>query len=228
VGVLAAAVVILWQRERRRKALLAFRQSGLSIVLAMYASIYGASILASISLFDAATPIDDRTMSPVYVSLLALLVAGGWLLPRAVSWRHLRPALALAAAAVGVSFVLRSAGLLRSLSGEPRGYAELSVQQGGGLPEIVALPADVTIYTNNLDVLYFLYGRGGFLVPEPIDPITLEPRDEYASLMESVIDNVDHGALVIMFAVSPGEIDPLIAAGLRVDLERAGVILLSR
>jgi hypothetical protein len=227
-GVLAAAVVALSQRERRRKALIAFRQPGLSSVLAMYALIYGASILASISLFDAATPIDERTMSPVYVSLLALIVAGGWRLPRVIRWKHLRPALALAAAAVGVSFVLRSAGLLRSLSVEPRGYAQLSAQQGGGLPEITALPADVTIYTNNLDVLYFLYGRGGFLLPEPTDPITLESRDDYPSLMESVIDNVDRGAVVVMFSISPGEIDPLLDAGLHVDLERAGVILLSR
>ncbi len=225
---LAAVVGAFRQRDRRRQALIALREAGLPVILGMYALIYGASILASISLFDAATPIDDRTMSPVYVSLLALMVAAGWNLARVVSWRHLRPALALAAAAVGISFVVRSAVLLRSLASEPRGYAQLAAQQGGGLPEIDALPAGTTIYTNNLDALYFIYERGGYLLPEPVDPITLEPRSDYESVMGRVLENVDRGAVVVMFSVSPGEMDPLVAAGLNVQLDRGGVILLSR
>ena len=134
----------------------------------------------------------------------------------------------LLAAALLVSFGFRSAGLVKSLSTEPRGFGALAAQQGGGLSEIEAIPADTTIYTNNLEALYFIYGRGGFLLPEPLDPMTLETRSDYAPSMERVLRNVDAGAVMVMFAVSPGELDPLLAAGLHVGLDRDGVVMLSR
>jgi hypothetical protein len=227
-AVIIAVVVYVWRRERRRKAIEVITRAALPSVLGLYIVIYGAALVISISFFDAGIPIDDRTMSPVYVSLLVILVGGGWSLFRAVGRERLRPLGLLLAVALLISFGLRSARLLRSLSTEPRGFAALAAQQDGGLPEVEAIPADTLIYTNNLEALYFIYGRGGFLFPESLDPLTLEVRPDYMATMERVLTNVDAGAVVVMFSVSPGELDPLLAAGLRVRLDRGGVVILTR
>jgi hypothetical protein len=227
-AVLVAVAVYLWRRERRRKALETFTRGALTSILGLYIVVYGAALLISLSFFDAAIPIDDRTMSPVYGPLLILLVGGGWGFLRSPRRARLRPLGSLLVISLLMSFGFRSAGLLRSLSTEPRGFGALAAQQGGGLPEIEAIPTATTIYTNNLEALYFIYGRGGFLVPEPLDPMTLETRSDYAPALERVLGNVDAGAVVVMFSASSDELDPLLEAGLTVSLESGGVIILSR
>lgn len=232
VAVCAIALVVLvvglLRRERRRRAIQRISCGGLSSILGLYVVAYGAGLLISLSFFDAAIPIDDRTMSPVYGPLVVLVVGSAWSFFGAPGRERLRPLGVLLAASLLVSFGLRSTDLLRSLATEPRGFAALAANQGGGLPQIELIPAGTTIYTNNLEALYLIYGRGGFVVPEPMDPMMRTPNSEYASTMERVVRNVEAGAVVVMFEVSPGELDPLLAAGLQVDLERGGVVILSR
>ena len=228
VAVLVAVAAYLWRRERRQRAIKMVTRTALSSVLGLYIVIYGAALLVSLAFFDAAIPIDDRTMSPIYVPLLVLLVGGGWSLFQAPGWERWRPLGTLLVAAVLISFGFRSAALVKSLATEPRGFAALVAQQGGGLPEVEAIPSDTTIYTNNLEALYFIYGRGGFHIPEPLDPVTFEIRSDYLPSMERVLSNVDAGAVVVVFSASPGELEPLLTAGLSVDLDRGGVVVLSR
>jgi len=161
---------------------------------------YLASVLFSISLFDASTPLKVRILAPVYLPLLLLLVnAGGWV------WNR-RPR-------VGQAIVVGLAALIFSISalGQARTVTELS-KGGTGFASFKWYDSEVmdylatldglAIYTNEPGAVYLYTGRGCRVLPQRVDPVTGLAWDNFDAGVEIVHNDVLSGnAILALFDV---------------------------
>lgn len=134
----------------------------------LYVFAYLASILASMSLFDASTKFKLRILAPVYVALLILLVALGVWLWR---WRG-EVALALTVALLGFSIYEQTLTVQEGMKRGGQGFASFQWYDSEALAFLRTLPPEVKIYTNEPAAVYLYTGRGTYVLPSPYDPVT--------------------------------------------------------
>jgi len=152
----------------------------------LYVFAYLASIIASMTLFDAATKFKLRILSPVFVSLLILLVAFGiWL------WHKRREAaIVLTLLLLSLSIYKQSITIHELSKGGP-GYASFQWYDSKAMDFLHALPADVMIYTNEPGAVYLYVGRGALVLPDRYDAATAQLRtgfDEGVTHMQADIN----------------------------------------
>ncbi|MCJ7708298.1 MAG: glycosyltransferase family 39 protein [Anaerolineales bacterium] len=227
---LVGGLVFFFGQLRKRDAQSVCPPTPLSRLHSIYIAVYAVSIVLTICLFDAATEINNRIAAPVYVSLVVVLLAAVSCFMRS-RWagRVAKIGVYLLALTLVTSYVHRSVRLVQELAVIPRGFGELMLQQEGGLEEVRAIPAQTVIYTNNLEALYIIYNRGGYLVPETFDPITLEPRSDFDQWSERTTTAVESGrAILVFFSPDHGEIDPWLTPGLTELVARNGVVIVGQ
>jgi hypothetical protein len=219
--VLGTTIFIFWRRGRRSLAEKLKSISWLDVrgLLVLYVLSYSGVLLISLSLLDAWTPLDERITSPLYVSLLVLLVGAvseWWSTFR--TW-ILRLALALSMALLLVSYVQRSVGLVSQLRLGAQGYASNRLGAAGDLEVIRSLPTDILIYSNSLPPLEFFYRRGGLMIPLPGDPVTTLPVHDYQDRLVEMrrIIQEGSGVMILFFAEPDGSRIP---SELSLGLER--------
>jgi hypothetical protein len=136
---------------------------------------YLASVLFSISLFDASTPLKVRILAPVYLPLLLLLVgAGTW------AWNRRQRAgrgiiLGLATLIFSVAIV-GQARAVADLSRGGMGFASFKWYDSKVMDYLKTLSPDITIYTNEPGAVYLYTGHTGSVLPDRLDPVTGQPR----------------------------------------------------
>jgi 4-amino-4-deoxy-L-arabinose transferase-like glycosyltransferase len=169
-------------------------------VLLCYAGVYLAFLIVSISFFDAATPLNDRILSPVFVVawIVALLGARHW-----IAVRERRGLAWLLAALAAVP--------LAGYANEARDWARLHARHGGGnygsrdwrasptIDFVRGLPESVSIYTNAPDAVRLLAGRASRMVPRRIDSGTRQPVSDYPLRIAELRDAVRVGAPIVWF-----------------------------
>jgi hypothetical protein len=159
---------------------------------------YSGMLVLTLFAVDATTPIDQRILSPVYVSIIILAVLSlaswdGW---ARVGWARLAvPALV---GAIIISYGARSAFVLRALQAGQRGFTNPGWVSMGTLDAIRDLPSDILIYTNNLEALEFFYGRGGTIIPFSVDAVTRLPVAPYESWLGQMRERLRAGAAVLI------------------------------
>jgi hypothetical protein len=209
-----------WTRSLRKADL----RGGLLCFIAAYVGAIGFSIL----FLGATVPVDQRISSPVYLSLIILLVDA------AVSWWTRQERVALKAwliAAAGVlalSYLARSAALVDALWDESRGYASPSLAVAGSSEVIGRVPDDVLVYTNSFAPLEYFYGRGSVSIPLPGDPVTRQVVGSYAQDLQRMRERIGRGdAVMVLFFATPGEgkVPIELAQGLTLLCERDGLSL---
>jgi len=143
---------------------------------------YVAALGVSISLFDAFIPIDDRILSPLYVTamvLLALLVGRGLERLRA-------PLKILLLVSLGLMLGWNAVDHAREanvLSQQVLGYANPAIGQSELIKAVRDLP-DVPIVSNGLSSLYFWADRYCYAIPVRIDVESGLPKENYEAEME--------------------------------------------
>ncbi len=186
---------------------------------------YLASVLFSISLFDASTPLKVRILAPVYLPLLLLLIhAGTWL------WKKYKLAgraiiLGLALLIFGVSIV-GQARTVTELSKGGQGFASFKWYDSKAMAYLKTLPEDVVIYTNEPGAVYLYTGRGGRVLPERVDPVTGLAWDNFDWGVETVRNDVLSGraVLVVFDAVADDDYN-LLTAGLPLAFKSGGDVV---
>ena len=135
----------------------------LSFTMALYIFGYMGSLLVSLSFFDAATPLNDRILSPVYVAVLLLLVyfsqkfyEQGKIAAKLIS-------------SVVVVFLLTIFGLaqfseVKTLQETPTGFASWRWQESTVMAAIRELPAETLVYTNQAPAVYFWTDRPAMMI----------------------------------------------------------------
>ena len=173
--VLILGAVLAWILIKAKDALTKPRATGGQGIVAFTSGVYIfgylASIFASMSFFDASTKFKPRILSPIYVSLLILVMfLGMWI------WNKRREvAIPLALLIFGISIVGQYA-TVRELAKGGQGYASFQWYDSKTMGFLRTVPPAVMIYTNQPPAVYLYTGRGTYVLPDRFDPVTTEKR----------------------------------------------------
>jgi hypothetical protein len=167
-------------------------------ILAQHVVWYSGMILLTLFVVDATTPVDQRILSPAYVSILLLAAISLALLQERGKSSRMRSAVPVILGALLISYGVRSAAVLRTLQATQRGFTNPGWVSMGDLEAIREIPSDILIYTNNLEALEFFYGRGGTIIPFPVDAVTRLPVATYDSWLSQMREGLRTGAAVLI------------------------------
>ncbi|MBE0681737.1 MAG: phospholipid carrier-dependent glycosyltransferase [Anaerolineales bacterium] len=194
-----ALVLLIWVA---RKGLKKFLQPSfetpeiLSFTSALYIFGYFASIISSMLLFDASTKFKPRINSPIYVSLLILLVLFiFWLWQkRAVLWRGLAAGITISVIALSVYDMSLAVAQLRKGG---QGYASFVWFDSEAMAFLRALPEGTRIYSNQSGPVYLYTDRPGYVLPDLVDPVTGLQRGGYEEGVAALKQDVLSGNAVL-------------------------------
>jgi hypothetical protein len=192
-----AAVVLMWS-SRLVRQVPAFVK-----LLMLLLPLYVAFLVASISLLDASTPLDDRILAPVYVAILLLvLYAVGELLPVAAHPRRWQVGL------VGLLLLLVAGSLIRGTAWVGDGYRQgigfesLAWQRSPLIEQVRALPPEVVIYSNAPEAIYLHAGRRALPLPKPMDATTEQANPAYVVELARMQGLLDQQAALLVYTRS--------------------------
>jgi 4-amino-4-deoxy-L-arabinose transferase-like glycosyltransferase len=178
--------------------------SVIPFVNALYFWGYFASILTTMTFFDAATKFKLRILAPLYVSLILLLVAAVvWLWQhRSLWWKSLLAAALLAWVALNL---LGQISTVQALRREPTGFASWRWYDSEILAALRDLPADVHIYTNEPGAVWLYTHRPARPLPSAVDSVTAQSVPDYAARVQALRSDVLSGKAVLALFRSSGD-----------------------
>jgi hypothetical protein len=158
----------------------------------MYIFCYLASLIAAMSFWDASTKFRLRILSPVYVSILILLVVlGNW------AWSRRRVAVVVVALVLFGLSAYGQVGAVDGLSRGGQGYASFKWYDSKAMAFLRGLPPGGKIYTNEPGAVYLYTGRPAYVLPDRIDPVTAEARPGFEQGLALMQAEIRHGAAVL-------------------------------
>jgi hypothetical protein len=192
----------------------------IAFTTALFMFAYIASILASMTLFDAATPFELRIIAPVFVCLMILFVYS-------IAWlkdKRREAAVVLVLVVLGFSFYRQSTVFARwSKSGI--GYASFQWYDSKAMEFLRTLPDDVIIYTDEPGAVYLYTGRGAVVLPDRYDSATAQARTGFEQGVVRMQAEIDESKAVLALFQSgntPPEDKRLLSAGLYLAHESSG------
>ena len=155
-------ILLIWVLPRGIKYFLKpeknTRPKIISFTTVLYIFGYLGSLLISLSLFDAATPLNDRILSPIYVAILIMLVyfihklyEKGKILSRIL-------AISLTLFLLTTSFIAKNR-TVAELQESAMGFASWRWSESTVMEAIRDLPDGVEVYTNQPPAVYFWINR---------------------------------------------------------------------
>ena len=164
----------------------------ITFTTALYLFAYLASIIASMTLFDAATRFRPRILAPVFVCLLILLVyAGIWLR------RRNRPVVILLTIVFLGFSVYEQSIAVATLAKGGTGYASFQWYDSEAMAYLRALPEDVEIFTNEPGAVYLYTGRGAYVLPSGYDSARAEFLPGFEEGVVRMQDEINAGRAVL-------------------------------
>ncbi len=132
----------------------------LAFLFILYIFSYLGSLLVSLTFFDAATPLNDRILSPIYVALLIVFV---FFLGEARLQSKIISGIAhLSAVLLLVFFTAAQLQTVAALQESPLGFASWRWRESTVMEAIRKLPPDVKVHTNQPPAVYFWTGRASY------------------------------------------------------------------
>lgn len=208
VGLVALVWLRTWLRAGWRRPGEWEAPARLAGVLTLHAALYLVLVFASLTWFDASTPLDARILSPLLVSLVLLAVLAAW------EWLSHRPrARWLAGGAWLVVLVVVAFSCFGTVD-----WARHAFQRGLGFnsrswvesPTVAwvrTLDAAAVLTSNEAFPLTYLTGRPVYWAPEAIDPVKGGPRAEFEADLMAMRSHLDEGdSYLVIF--HPGSLRP--------------------
>jgi hypothetical protein len=164
----------------------------ISFTVALFIFAYLASILASMTMFDAATKFKLRILSPVFVGLYILLIyAGVWL-------RGKNRAVVIVLTFIFLGFsVYKQSITVAQWSKSGLGYASFQWYDSEAMQYLRDLPADIKIYTNEPGAVYLYVERGAVVLPDQYDSATALVRDGFEAGVATMQKEINAGQAVL-------------------------------
>jgi 4-amino-4-deoxy-L-arabinose transferase-like glycosyltransferase len=159
---------------------------------ALYVFGYLVSILVAISFFDASTKFKLRILSPIYVSILILLVAlGTW------AWRRRREVVIVVGLIIFGLSAYGQVAAVNELAKSGQGFASFKWYDSKAMAFLRGLSPNVMIYTNDPGAVYLYTGRGAFVLPDRVDPVTAEARPGFDRGLSQLQSDIHSGKAVL-------------------------------
>jgi len=164
----------------------------ISFTTGLYIFAYLASIVASMTMFDAATKFKIRILAPVFVGLLILAVALGiWMR------KKYRPFVVVVLVFIlGLSIYKQSVTFAHWSQGG-LGYASFQWYDSEAMAYLRDLPDTVSIYTNEPAAVYLYVGRGAKVLPSRYDTATALERTDYEQSVANLQNDILEGKAVL-------------------------------
>ncbi|HET9589294.1 MAG TPA: phospholipid carrier-dependent glycosyltransferase [Anaerolineales bacterium] len=181
---------------------------------------YLASLVMSMTFFDAATKFRLRILSPMFVGLLILLVYFGvWL-----RTRH-RPVVIVLTILVLSLSVYKQSITVNNWHKSELGYASFKWYDSKAMAFLRDLPEGIRIYTNEPAAVYLYTGRGALVLPDRIDSTTALARSGFEEGVAYMQSDINAGnAVLVLFDedTSIPEDAPILSEGLYLAHKSAG------
>lgn len=182
VTALALALAATWLGLRLANKMRALPSSDSILshlsVQGMFCLSYLFVIVLTVLYLDRLTPLDERILAPLHLSIFVTIALGAAYLSRRSSGRR-RWSIGVVCVAFAAFHILRSALIVEALAAEGHGYASDRWRMSPTLAYARGLP-DAPIFTNNLPAMYFVAGRTTFAIPAPTNLSNLEANSDYA------------------------------------------------
>jgi hypothetical protein len=197
--VLAATLALAYVSVRALKRSPQVLKGNCIPLLALFLLVYMSSLAFSITLVDAATPLDNRILSPAYLSLLlfSVLVLGGM----SKCWNNALPRIVilLLLGVVIWSDLIGTSSTLQELSERGIGFTSQMWQESETLAWVDGLAKDSLIYTNERFALTYITGRSAISIPEKINTVTAQIRPEFDQALVTMHQRLEtpHAYLVL-------------------------------
>ena len=202
IGFLALVPIItvaaVWMHRHRLR-----HWRRIEIVLPLTALLCIASYLlflfVSLSLFDAATPVDSRILSPVLALLVLGCFATAWGLWHVSRTQVVTWSLVLL---IGLTLAIKTRNAMQyawKIHGHGIGYTARRWQASDGIAYARSVPRDVNIYSNGRDVIRFLTGRRVLTIPSKISPSTMRENRDFRDMTVSMCAEVIAGTAVLVY-----------------------------
>jgi len=164
----------------------------ISFTVALFIFAYLASIITSMTMFDAATKFKLRILAPVFVGLFILLVyAGMWL-------RSKNRAIVIVLTLVLLSFsAYKQSITVAQWSKSGLGYASFQWYDSQAMAYLRNLPRDIKIYTNEPAAVYLYVGRGAVVLPDRYDSATTLVRAGFEEGVTTMQEEINTGQAVL-------------------------------
>ena len=166
----------------------------ISFTVALFIFAYLASIIASMTMFDAATKFKLRILSPVFVGLFILLIyAGVWLRSK-----NRAVVIVLTFLFLGL-FIYKQSITVAQWSKGGLGYASFRWYDSEAMAYLRDLPADIKIYTNEPGAVYLYVNRGAVVLPDRYDTATgLTHETDFEKGLSNMQAEINTGRAVLV------------------------------
>jgi len=172
----------------------------ISFAVCLFIFAYLASIVASMTMFDAATKFKLRILAPVFVGLFIMLVyAGIWLRNR-----NRIVVIILTLIVLGFS-VYKQSITLEQWSKSGMGYASFKWYDSEAMAYLRKLPTAVKIYTNEPGAVYLYIGRGAVVLPSRYDSATGQAHESDFEQNLAVMQQDIHAGKAVLALFDNGE-----------------------
>ena len=147
--------------------------SSLLTVLVAYALIYSASLIISLTFFDASIRLDNRILVPLYIYfLVAVFTVFGQAKVSNVG-------MAIAAVPLLMIFLIQTADLVADTRALGRGFTSRAWRSSPTIELLDDAALSGAVYSNEAQAIYALLGISPFPAPELTDPVKGARRAEY-------------------------------------------------
>ena len=186
------------QSERQRALELSF----FPWILLVFSVIHIAVHILSASLVDR-NILDDRHLAPVNISLILILSMWTWRLwEESRPWGRLRFLILAVILFFGVSYPMRYADWARRVRLSGIGYASPQWMNSELIRKINQLPEGVPIYSNGMDIVYWMTRRPVRPIPDKLDwhdkpdsaPVKLNPQ-----ILEQMLTDVTQKKAILAY-----------------------------
>ncbi len=175
-------------------------------LLLLFLPTYLLFLLFSISFLDAATPLDGRILSPIYVASLLL---GMWLLaelhPLMRRWRVMQVAVAGLLLLFLMVALGRSGRWVYTAYERGLGFSSAAWQQAEIITHIRALPQGTLIFSNSPDAVYLLTNRLAQPLPRKVEATTQMANEHYAADLAAMGDRLRLEDGVVVYFLQVGQ-----------------------
>jgi len=196
----------LWQRGRDSEFVnRESRASKLPLVLGIFIAVYVAFLIFTATFIDADTVFDNRSLVPVHVAGMILVLCMVWkLYRRSHTSRSVHTVFVVLTLLLTASQSFRTVGWLRRTSSDGQGYASRAWTESETIAAVKGLPPDIPIYSNGRDAIYYLTGRRAIFIPEKIIHSTGRPNQNYDGEVEKMAGDIrEHNGVVVYFHALP-------------------------